>query len=88
MSNAREKYMLALANLVNGSELGYEDRSSIPQYKKDIEDYVDRLEKVNQELHNKIDKTIKKVKVVKQFDFDKVGRYEILEILKDGNVDE
>ena len=88
MSNAREKYMLALANLVNGSELGYEDRSSIPQYKKDIEDYVESLEKVNQELHNKIDKTIKKVKAVKQFDFDKVGRYEILEILKDGNVDE
>ena len=84
----REKYTLALANLVNGSELGYEDRSSIPQYKKDIEDYVDSLEKVNKELHNKIDKTIKKVKVVKQFDFDKVGRYEILEILKDGNVDE
>lgn len=88
MSNERERYTLALANLVNGSELGYEDRSSIPQYKKDIEDYVESLEKVNQELHNKIDKTIKKVKAVKQFDFDKVGRYEILEILKDGNVDE
>lgn len=48
----------------------------------------DELHQKNQELHNKIDKTIKKVKVVKQFDFDKVGRYEILEILKDGNVDE
>lgn len=88
MSNAREKYILALANLTNGSELGYEDRSSIPQYKTDIEDYVESLEKVNQELHNKIDKTIKKVKVVKQFDFDKVGRYEILEILKDSDIDE
>ena len=48
----------------------------------------DELQQVNQELHIKIDKAIKKVKVVKQFDFDKVGRYEILEILKDGNVDE
>lgn len=88
MSNERERYTLALANLVNGSELGYEDRSSIPQYKKDIEDYVDSLEKENQELHIKIDKAIKKVKVVKQFDFDKVGRYEILEILKDSDIDE
>lgn len=58
MSNAREKYMLALANLVNGSELGYEDRSSIPQYKKDIEDYVDSLEKVNKEYEEVIDKAI------------------------------
>lgn len=52
----REKYMLALANLVNGSELGYEDRSIIPQYKKDIEYYVDSLEKVNKEYEEVIDK--------------------------------
>ena len=58
MSNAREKYMLALANLVNGSELGYEDISSIPQYKKDIEDYIDSLEKVNKEYEEVIDKAI------------------------------
>ena len=58
MSNAREKYMLALVNLVNGSELGYEDRSIIPQYKKDIEDYVDSLEKVNKEYKEVIDKAI------------------------------
>ena len=54
----REKYMLALANLVNGSELGYEDRSSIPQYKKDIEDYVDSLEEQNKRYKEVIDKTI------------------------------
>lgn len=58
MSNARKKYMLALANFVNGSELGYEDRSSIPQYKKDIEDYVDSLEKVNQKYKEVIDKAM------------------------------
>ena len=52
----REKYMLALANLINGSELGYEDRSSIPQYKKDIEDYVDRLEDKNKKYEEVIDK--------------------------------
>lgn len=58
MSNEREKYILALANLVNGAELGYEDRSSIPQYKKDIEDYVDSLEKVNKEYKEVIYRTI------------------------------
>lgn len=57
MSNAREKYILALANLINGSELGYEDRISIPQYKKDIEDYVDSLEKelINKKERNLVD---------------------------------
>lgn len=79
----REKYMLALANLVNGSELGYEDRSSIPQYKKDIEDYVYSLEKVNKEYKEVIDKLENKIKVVKQYDFDRVGRYELLDILKE-----
>ena len=54
----REKYMLAVANLVNGSELGYEDRSSIPEYKKDIEDYVDSLEKENKKYKEVIDKAI------------------------------
>ena len=110
MSNAREKYMLALANLVNGSELGYEDRSSIPQYKKDIEDYVESLEKVNQELHNKIDKTIEYIeKDTRWFDSEYASIYgelcpcegargnrlevlvnpsNLLEMLKDGNVDE
>lgn len=29
-----------------------------------------------------IDKLEKKIKVVKQYDFDKVGRYELLDILK------
>ena len=56
----REKYMLALANLVNGSELGYEDRSSIPEYKKDIEDYVDSLEEKNQ----KYKEVIFKIKMI------------------------
>lgn len=55
----REKYMLALVNLVNGSELGYEDRSSIPQYKKDIKAYVDSLEQENQKYKEVIDKAIK-----------------------------
>lgn len=55
----REKYMLALVNLVNGSELGYEDRSSIPQYKKDIEDYVDSLEDKNKK-HKEVIKKLKK----------------------------
>lgn len=30
-----------------------------------------------------IDKLEKKIKLVKQYDFDKVGRYELLEILKE-----
>ena len=40
----KEKYLIGLANLVNGSILGYEDRSNIKQYKKWITDYVNSLE--------------------------------------------
>lgn len=35
---------MKLANLVNGSMLGYEDKSNIEQYKKWITDYVKSLE--------------------------------------------
>lgn len=63
----REKYMLGLANLINGSELGYEDRSSIPQYKKDIEDYVCSLEKVNKEYEEVIDKVIEYIKIYRSY---------------------
>ena len=74
MSNAREKYMLALANLINGSELGYEDRSSIPQYKKDIEDYVDSLEKVNKEYKEVIDKVSSQIKLYGKYNGEKCTR--------------
>lgn len=40
----KEKYLIGLANLVNGSMLGYEDKRSIEQYKKWIIDYVKSLE--------------------------------------------
>lgn len=40
----KEKYLIGLANLVNGSMLGYEDKSNIEQYKKWITDYVKSLE--------------------------------------------
>lgn len=35
-------------------------------------------------LKEVIDKLEKKIKVVKQYDFDKIGRYELLDILKEG----
>ena len=40
----KDKYLIGLANLVNGSMLGYEDKRSIEQYKKWITDYVKNLE--------------------------------------------
>ena len=88
MSNERERYTLALSNLVNRSELGYEDVSSIPQYKKDIEDYVDSLEKENQELHNKIDKAIEYINDTLCCIHDEELLDDLLEILKDSDVDE
>lgn len=39
----KEKYLIGLANLVNGSMLGYEDKGNIEQYKKWITDYVKSL---------------------------------------------
>lgn len=40
----KEKYLIGLANLVNGSMLGYEDNSKVKEYKKWIMDYVESLE--------------------------------------------
>lgn len=40
----KEKYLIGLANLVNGSMLGYEDNSKVKKYKKWIMDYVESLE--------------------------------------------
>ena len=40
----KDKYLIGLANLVNGSMLGYEDNSKVEQYKKWITDYVNNLE--------------------------------------------
>lgn len=83
----REKYMLALANLVNGSELGYEDRSSIPQYKKDIEDYVDSLEEQNKRYKEVIDKAIEYIEKHKRKDeFLELNEWvtrDLLDILKE-----
>ena len=35
----REDYLIAMANLVNESLLGYEDRSRVPEYEKTVDDY-------------------------------------------------
>ena len=40
----KDKYLIGLANLVNGSILGYEDDSKVKEYKKWITDYVKSLE--------------------------------------------
>lgn len=39
----KEKYLIGLANLVNGSMLGYEDNSKVKEYQKWITDYVKSL---------------------------------------------
>ena len=44
--------------------------------------YTMKLQEANIELEDRIKKLEKKIKLVKQYDFDKVGRYELLEILK------
>ena len=41
------------------------------------------LEQQCQKQKEVIDKLEKKIKVLKQYDFDKVGRYELLDILKE-----
>ena len=41
----KDKYLIGLANLVNGSMLGYEDNSKVKEYQKWITDYVNSLEK-------------------------------------------
>ncbi|MDO5003586.1 MAG: hypothetical protein Q4E39_05115 [bacterium] len=40
----KDKYLIVLANLVNGSMLGYEDNSKVKEYQKWITDYVKSLE--------------------------------------------
>ena len=75
----REDYLIAMANLVNGSLLGYEDRSSIPQYKKDIEDYVDSLEKVNKEYKEVIDKEMLYINSTRYSDITGLEKHSIKE---------
>ena len=38
----RGGYLIAMANLVNGSLLGYEDRSRVPEYEKKVDDFIKR----------------------------------------------
>ena len=40
----KDKYLIGLANLVNGSMLGYEDNLKVKEYQKWITDYVKSLE--------------------------------------------
>lgn len=46
----KDKYLIGLANLVNGSMLGYEDTSCVNDYKQWIEDYVNHSEQEIQSL--------------------------------------
>ena len=43
----------------------------------------DELQQEIQKYKEVIEKLEKKIKVVKQYDFDRVGRYELLDILKE-----
>lgn len=46
----KENYLIGLANLVNGSMLGYEDTSCVNDYKQWIENYVNHSEQEIQSL--------------------------------------
>lgn len=72
------------------------DRKTISAYGSidvdDLKSAIDRFDKVpdygellreNKKQKEVIDKLEKKIKVLKQYDFDKVGRYELLDILKE-----
>ena len=45
--------------------------------------YINNLEQQCKKQKEVIDRLEKKIKLVKQYDFDKVGRYELLDILKE-----
>lgn len=51
-------------------------------WKQDVE-FIGMLREENQKYKEVIDRLEKKIKLVKQYDFDKVGRYELLDILKE-----
>lgn len=72
------------------------DRKTISAYGSidvdDLKSAIDRFDKVpdygellreNKKQKEVIDKLEKKIKVLKQYDFDKVGRYELLDIFKE-----
>ena len=96
----REDYLIAMANLVNGSLLGYEDRSRVPEYEKTVDDYVDSLEDKNQRYEEVIDKAIEYVsnkkaiintdviRIFDLFEIDEQGYTDkLLDILKGANND-
>ena len=70
----------------------YVDRLT-PEGRKDIKDYVIKLEQENKELHNKIDKAIDFIDIytnginLEAFDCLKL-MYKIKDLLKDSDVDE
>ncbi len=45
--------------------------------------WLNNLQQESKKQKEVIDKLEKKIKVVKQYDFDKVGRYKLLDILKE-----
>ena len=70
----REDYLIAMANLVNGSLLGYEDRSRVPEYEKTVDDYVDSLEEKNQRYEEVIDKVSSQIKLYGKYNGEKCIR--------------
>ena len=70
----REDYLIAMANLVNGSLLGYEDRSRVPEYEKTVDDYVNSLEQENQKYKEVIDKVSSQIKLYGKYNGEKCTR--------------
>ena len=84
----REDYLIAMANLVNGSLLGYEDRSRVPEYEKTVDDYVDSLEDKNQKYKEVIHKAIEYVSNKKAIiNTDVIRIFDLFEIDEQGYTD-
>ena len=52
-------------------------------YYDELFDEMESWKEDTQKYKEVIDKLENKIKIVKQYDFDRVGRYELLELLKD-----
>lgn len=64
-------------------KIGDMTKSELKDFIIELQEENSRYERINQKYKEVIDKLEKKIKLVKQYDFDRVGRYELLDILKE-----
>ena len=66
----KDKYLIGLANLVNGSMLGYEDTSNVSEYKQWIDNYVNHSEQEIQSLKEVIKNLRKEIGIKEETIFE------------------